>query len=109
MKPKAIFEMKASISEVVQTELPDDQDQMMDVTLSDFGVLVIRMLDKTTGVLKSRISLRVKGSKAVEAFTETAEGTYYQIRLDGGQVPLVFSKENCELFMTAVDNLLGQG
>jgi hypothetical protein len=105
---KNLFAMRASISEVVGGELPAEQDQVMDATLNGEGLLVIRMFDKVTDVMRSRISLKVRGSKAVEAFTDSPEGAYYQIRIDGGQVPLVFTKENCETFMTAVDKLLVQ-
>jgi len=108
MKEKNLFAMKALISEVVGSELPEEQDQMMDVVLSEQGVLIVRMLDKSGDVVRSRISLRVRGSKAVEAFTDQPDGSYYQIRLDGGAVPVVFTKDNCELFMTAVDKLLAQ-
>lgn len=108
MKDKNLFTMKSLISEVVGSELPEEQDQMMDVVLTSGGILVVKMFDKTGDVLRSRISLKVRGSKAVEAFTDQPDGSYYQIRLDGGAVPVVFSSDNCELFMTAVDSLLAQ-
>lgn len=103
----SLFHMKSLISEVVNTELPGDQDQVMDVTLTSEGVLSIRMLSKDTNELRSRISLRLKGSKAIEAFTDE-EAKFYQLRVDGTQVPIVLKKEHIEQFMGVVDELLAK-
>ena len=103
-----LFSMKRTlISEVVETELPEEQDQAMEVNLDSKGVMSIKMFAKTGDRMVSRIALRLNESRAVEVFTDT-EGKFYQLRVDGGQVPVVFTPEQCEQFMTAVEKVLAK-
>jgi hypothetical protein len=101
-----VFTSKHLISEVTGQEIEADADQIIETELSKKGVLSLTYYSKD-GLLKSRISLKLSGCKAVEAFTDSPESKYFQIRADGAQIPVILTKEECGQFMQCVDNLLG--
>ena len=100
-----LFEMKALISDVCKTELAEEHDQMMNVTLNYSGVLSIKMLTKSGDRMVSRIVLRLSEARALEVFTND-DGTFYQFRVDGAQVPIVLTPDDCEKFMNSVEKVL---
>jgi hypothetical protein len=101
-----LFTSKHLISEVTGQEIEASEDQEIHTELSDRGVLSLTYFSKE-GLLKSRISLKLAGCKAVEAFTDSPESKYFQIRADGAQLPILLTNDECVEFMRLVDNLLG--
>ena len=102
-----IFKSTHLISEVTQTELAENEDQLIDTELFDSGVLSMRFAAKD-GTLRSRICLALGHCKAVEAFSDNVESKFFQIRADGAQVPVLLTVEECDVFMTLVDGILSK-
>lgn len=104
MKTEYLFEMPDTlISDVVKSELPDEQNQMIHATIDYDGVLDIKMCAKGSDKVSSRILLKVRDARAVEVYANPESGgTFYQVRIDGGEVPLVLTPEVCEKFMNAL-------
>ena len=101
---KAVWTYSARIGEVTQRELPEEEDQTFHASLLDNGTLTLKFHSKA-GVLMSRISISLSTAMAVEAFTDSAQGDFFVLRVNGGQVPLLFPREEMTKFMNAVDQL----
>jgi len=102
------FSMSEYLSVVVGESIDDAADQLMDVQVNRFGVMSIKMFSKADGSLVSRIAVALHACKAVETFSDNG-GKFFQVRADGGTIPVVFSQEMCKVFMECVEGLLGTG
>lgn len=100
------FSMSEYLSAVVGEDMEVGTDQLMDVQVNRFGVMSIKMFSKEDGSLISRIAVALHACKAVETFSENG-GKFFQVRADGGNIPVLFSQEKCKEFMECVEALLG--
>lgn len=99
-----LFYSKHLMSVITNQELDQELDQEFSVNLYDNGVLSLLYKTKE-GTLKSRISLDLASCRVVELFTEVADASYYQLRVDGGVVPFFLAANECDSFMNAIDSL----
>lgn len=102
---KTLFEYKSKISDVIkpQEPMPEDQDQTFTCTLFENGTMSLKFYDNEDH-LRSRISIAMKGSQAVEVFAEGNQD-FYMMRVNGSQVPLVLGLEKMNELMSAIDEL----